>query len=92
MYLRAEDATVDGAPGPPLGLNLGMPPAKRPPSPGGPAAEEEGGADPPGTGGALAMPLLGAEDEEPPLAFPATVGADRSFVCASRSVKKASSE
>lgn len=79
MHSRAEGTVGGGAPDPPLGRNFGIPPANNPPRPGGPPVTGGAGAEPPGIGGAF--PILGAALL--PVAFPATVGADLSFVCAS---------
>lgn len=81
MQLYSPEGGGGAAPGPPLGFSLGIPPANNPPKPGGPAPT--GGAlDPPGTGGALAMPLSLPPPLPlpPPAGAPDTVGADLSFV------------
>jgi hypothetical protein len=88
-YSRAEGTVGGGAPEPPLGRNFGMPPANNPPNPGGPPTGGAGAPPPPGTGGALAAALGAALLLE---AFPATVGADLSFVCASEAAKKEENE
>lgn len=63
----------------PAGFNLGMPPAKRLPSCGGPPAPDAGTA---GEEDALPIPLVAPIPPLLPLGFASTTGALRSFVSA----------
>lgn len=84
-----EYSLVGGGPPALADLSLGIPPAKRPPRPGGPEAGAGGAGaaappppPPPGTGGALPR-LFPDLPPPPPTGAPAPATVDRSFVCVS---------